>query len=98
VLGRDVLCEGVQLEVALRSCLDGDLGDDATGVGIDRCCGMGRDVGVDADHDVDNFGKSQHTGHRVLLDPGTWSVPGPAELSRTVMRHERRANAGRSSS
>jgi hypothetical protein len=44
-----------QLGVALRCCFDGDLVEDTTGRGIDHGRGVGVDVGVDADDDIDHL-------------------------------------------
>jgi hypothetical protein len=52
---RMVVGELHELGVALGGRLDGDLVEDATGRGVDHCRGVGMDVGVDADDDVDHL-------------------------------------------
>jgi hypothetical protein len=44
-----------QLAVPLGCCLDCDLAQDTTGRGVDDRRGVGVDVGVDADDDIDQF-------------------------------------------
>jgi hypothetical protein len=80
VLGGDLLGELHQLLIALGGRLDGDLCDHTTGVSIDRGRGMGQDVGVDTDHDIDNLRQLHHTGHAFSFNRETWTVPVPAEI------------------
>ena len=44
-----------QFDIALRCRLDGDLVEDTTSRGVEDGRGVGVDVGVDADDDVDHF-------------------------------------------
>ena len=44
-----------QLLVAIGRGLDGDLAEHTTGAGIDRGRGVGVDMGVDADDDIDHL-------------------------------------------
>ena len=44
-----------QLGIALRCRLDGDLVEDTTSRGVEDRRGVGVDVGVDADDDIDHF-------------------------------------------
>lgn len=44
-----------QLGVPIRGGLDGDLVEHTAGPGVDDGCGMGVDVGVDADDDIDHL-------------------------------------------
>jgi hypothetical protein len=43
-----------QLGIALGCCIDGDLVEDTTGRGVDHGRGVGMDVGVDPDDDIDH--------------------------------------------
>ena len=52
---RVVVGELHQLGVALGCGLDGDLIQDTTGRGVQDGRGVGVDVGVDADDDIDHF-------------------------------------------
>ena len=44
-----------QIGIALGCRIDGDLVEDTTGRGVEDRCGVGMDVGVDADDDIDHF-------------------------------------------
>ena len=46
--------------------LDGDFGEDSAGLRVDDCRAVRCDMGVDADHDVDDLGQ---TVHALLLSP-----------------------------
>ena len=64
---------------------------DTTGGSIDHGRGVGMDVGVDADDDIDHLTQIGQTGHCVLSFSGRDVVPvRDARLGRTVMRHIRR--------
>ena len=52
---RVVVGELHQLAIALGGCFDGDLVEDTTGRSIDHGRGVGVDVGVDADDDIDHL-------------------------------------------
>ena len=52
---RVVVGELHQLGIALSGRQDGDLVEDATSRSIDRGRGVGMDVGVDADDDIDHL-------------------------------------------
>jgi hypothetical protein len=52
---RMVVGELHQFGIALGCRLDGDLIADTTGRGVDRCRGVGMDVGVDSDDDIDHL-------------------------------------------
>ena len=74
-----------------RSCRrHGDLAEDTTGRAVDDRRGVGVDVGVDADDDIDHLTRSVRLVMRSLLRrTGSRSGPG-RRLGRTVMRHTRR--------
>ena len=57
-----VVCELHQLAIALSCRLDGDLVEDTTSPSIDHGRGVGMDVGVDADDDIDHLAQSDHQG------------------------------------
>jgi hypothetical protein len=80
-----------QAGVAVCGGLDGHLGEDAAGAGVNGRGGMGVDVGVDADDDVDQLTQIGQTGHAFspLPERGRGSGPG-RRFGRTVMRHTRR--------
>jgi hypothetical protein len=62
-----------QLGIALGCRLDGDLVEDTTGCGIDHCRGVGMEVGVDADDDIDHLAQIGQTVHAFSPSPdGTW--------------------------
>ncbi len=52
---RMVVGELHELGVALGCRLDGELVEDATCRGVEDCRGVGVDVGVDADDDIDHL-------------------------------------------
>jgi hypothetical protein len=62
-----------QLDIALGRRLHGELVEDPTSRSIDYGCGVGMDVGVDADDDIDHFAQIGQTVHAFYpsLD-GTW--------------------------
>ena len=87
---RVVVGELHQFGVALGCRLDGDLIQDATGRGVQDGRGVGVDVGVDADDDIDHSRRSVRLSMRsLLLRTGRGSGPG-RRFGRTVMRHARR--------
>ena len=62
-----------QLGIALGCRLDGDLVEDTTGRGIHDGRGVGVDVGVDADDDIDHLAQIGQTVHAFSPSPdGTW--------------------------
>ena len=80
-----------QLGIALGRRLDGDLAEDTTGRGIDHGRGVGVDVGVDADDDIDHLTQIGQTVHAFSPSPDGDVGSGPGRrLGRTVMRHARR--------
>jgi hypothetical protein len=60
--------------ISFEARLDGDLGEHPTSACVDRCSAVRRDVGVDADHDVDDLGQ---TFHALLLCPEGRGCSGP---------------------
>ena len=64
-----------QLGVTVGGGLDGDLVEHPAGAGIDCGRGMGVDVGVDADDDIDHFTQIGHTGHAFSPLPERDVVP-----------------------
>ena len=87
---RVVVGELHQLGIALGCRLDGDLVEDTTSRSIDHGRGVGMDVGVDADDDIDHLAQIGQTVHAFSPSrTGRGSGPG-RRLGRTVMRHIRR--------
>lgn len=70
---RVIVGELHQFGIALSCCLDGDLVQDTTGRRIDHSRGVGVNVGVDADDEVDHLAQIGQTVHAFSpsLD-GTW--------------------------
>ena len=85
-----------KLVIALRCRLDGDLAEHPTGVRINRCRAVGSYVGVDADHDVDDFGQTVHA--LLLCLEGRGRFPVRTEKGRTVTGHVTGGHRRRSSS
>ena len=52
---RIVVGELHQLDIALGCRLHGDLAEDTTGRGVDHCRGVGMNMCVDADDDIDHL-------------------------------------------
>jgi hypothetical protein len=70
---RVVVGELHQLGIALGCRLDGDLVKDTTSRSIDHGRGVGMDVGVDADDDIDHLAQIGQTVHAFSPSPdGTW--------------------------
>ena len=70
---RVVVGELHQLGIALGCRLDGDLVEDTTSRSIDHGRGVGMDVGVDADDDIDHLAQIGQTVHAFSPSPdGTW--------------------------
>src|SRR3954452_10802984 len=62
-----------QLGITLGCRLDGDLVEDTTSRGVHHGRGVGMDVGVDADDDIDHLAQIGQTGHAFSPSPdGTW--------------------------
>jgi len=80
-----------QLGIARGCRRHGDLAEDTTGGAVDDRCGVGMDVGVDADDDIDHLTPIGQTGHAFSPSPDWERGSGPGRrLDRTVMRHARR--------
>ena len=72
---RVVVGELHQLGIALGCRLDGDLVEDTTSRSINHGRGVGMDVGVDADDDIDHLTQIGQTVHCVLSFSGRDVVP-----------------------
>src|SRR4051795_10503345 len=70
---RVVIRELHQFGITLGCRLDGDLVEDTTSRGVHHGRGVGMDVGVDADDDIDHLAQIGQTGHAFSPSPdGTW--------------------------
>lgn len=65
----------MQAEIARGRRRHGDLAEDTTGHAVDHRCGVGLDVGVDADHDIDHLTQIGQTGHAFSPSPDGDVVP-----------------------